>query len=195
MVKSSKLLTIFVLLLAAGFVFSSCARTKVTGGGKIVNEHGKSTFTVNADSCDTDEVTGDPIVKGNLTYHSADKTIRIKGYITDAANCSEKGDLFSDKTECSLCNIIADIFVEDSQNNVEKPDRLLVKFQWYSQMPRDKSNYGFGIACMIDNGQGAGADPDLVGIGLFGGDIGHYVNWGEVQGNLKQHACPEPEEE
>ena len=173
-----KLIGMCILIICVGFVFSSCARVKITGGGKLVNGKGKeSTFTLNANSCSKDN-NGNQEVKGNITYidkncGTPQEAVKLKGEVIKAHACT-----FTEDGEFSLACIFCHFYGYD----------VAVKFAYTSINPF-RPGEGYGIACATDNGQGVNDPPDDAAIGLFGGPFDGYVNWGTIQGNLDKKDC------
>lgn len=168
-------LIFFAFMASCAFVLQGCANAvngKVTGGGTIVSAsgNGKANFGFNGDSCSGE-------VKGKFNFHdkyySADKGgVKMNGTVTGTDHCVAVGAGTQYSGECLQC-----------------ANGYIVKLDYKSTNP-DSPGAGQAIACVIDNGQGMKAtSSDSIWVKVSSGPYSGYYSNGNVQGNIKGHAC------
>jgi len=172
-------LGIVVTSVACVFLFANCVKLddgtviggRVTGGGWIdVDGGGKANFGFNASGCD------DPTnPTGRFNYHDMQGPgqggVRLNGVILEAYQCDPGG------ADCEYNGAIC------------PAGAYLVSFGYTSTNPKQRGD-GTGGACVVDNGEGAGAGADLISLAINSGPYDLYEISGEVHGNIQAHPCP-----
>ncbi|MDH5764721.1 MAG: hypothetical protein OEZ38_01805 [Gammaproteobacteria bacterium] len=165
----------FIVIAACISILYGCSNAtngKVTGGGTIVSAsgNGKANFGFNGDSC-----TGK--VKGKFNfhdkYHNADKGgVKLNGTVTGTDHCIATGTGARYSGDCTQC-----------------ANGYIVKLNYKSTNPKIPGT-GEAIACVVDNGQGMKAtSSDSIWVKATSGPYSGYFSKGNVQGNIKGHAC------
>jgi len=186
MIKSTKLLSIFVLLVTVGLLGSSCELAKYTGGGTIPGAtSGKANFGFNINGCK------DPATS-NITFHDKADGVKLKGWVTEAATCP---------TLDSLCGKCAYIYHEVCDDVKGSGFSFIgaAKVAYTSKNPKEPDTFDDiedqeAILCISDRGEGANDPPDFAAIYIKSGPFEDYANCGEVSGNVQMHECPEEED-
>lgn len=184
MVKLSKLLGVFVLILAAGMLLSSCEVAKYTGGGTIPGaDGGKANFGFNINTCK------DPMTS-NVLYRDKNSEVALMGWVMDAEDCKHGGWM------CDLCR---DIGRSRFHCGDRAKFKAAAKIGYTSKNPRVPDDYDNpekqkAVLCISDKGEGANAKkPDVVAIKILSGPFAPYINCGRVKGNIQKHECPDDE--
>lgn len=181
MVKNKYLYGIAFLALVSFVSLSACSEpggpiiseVKMTGGGWIPsvsgNEKDKANFGFNAAKCDT----AIPVV-GHFNYHDKyaegfqPQGVKMNGVITEVVLCVN-----TSPSNCMIC----------------PPNSFEAEIEYRSTNPKNKGE-GVFFACVVDNGEGANAPDDDMGIiDVMSGPYAGYFNEGAVQGNIQFHTC------
>jgi hypothetical protein len=205
---------LFAGLLVAALSAAGCARGIATGGGTIpaanpdteVKGATKANFGFWGDSCGAETA-------GNFNYHDksvsdslGDKKgggLKIIGRVTDVCDCTgfdEDGDDCADL--CLNCwaavSATVDTCLDACSTNPECYAACVALFpggmaalegDFYSTNPKYEDE-GEVRACVVDNGEGSNAPPDLLYIALESdGPYDGYQNGGPVSGNIQTYPC------
>jgi len=166
-----------VIVVSATLAIGCGVPGKVTGGGSIQSADGvsgdKADFGFNGQQCDTSRP-----AKGQLEYHDRNYTafspsgVKLHADLTSTEQCVPLGEgNFS--PNCLTCGSGA----------------YALGLTYRSTNP-DLPGTGDGVACVVDQGQGANAPEDYAAIVLFSGPYSGYVNgYHPVQGNVQSHTC------
>jgi len=175
---------LLAVLFLVGMVgcYDELGPVKFTGGGTIPSaetnclDGEKANFGFFLNNCGE-------AVKGNLTYH--DKYYGIKTY---------RCDDFDDKFETQAKNLGVKLQGEFTGMVYSGITGDFALFTYESKNPFCKG-VGDGKIWVVDEGEGANADDDLLCIHINSGPFRNYTNCGRfwsgevVQGNIQEHEC------
>jgi len=205
---------LFACLLVAALSAAGCARGIATGGGTIpganpdteVKGATKANFGFWGDSCGAETA-------GNFNYHDrsvsdsllADKKgggLKIIGRVGDLCSCTApagSGEECDDSDLCLDCWALVAVGVwecfvgggEEECLDLFPGSMAAIEGDYYSTNPKYVDE-GEIFACVVDNGEGSQADPDLLYVKLesdVAGPYDGYTNGGPVSGNIQTYPC------